>query len=65
MKAIAIDDEVLALKVIANFCEKLDFVTLEKTFHKPNEALRYLVENDIDLLFFRHQYACTDGNRIV
>ncbi len=51
MKAIAIDDEVLALKVIANFCEKLDFITLEKTFHKPNEALRYLAENDIDLLF--------------
>lgn len=51
IKAIAIDDELLALKVIESFCEKVDFISLEKTFHKPKEALRYLEEYPVDLLF--------------
>lgn len=51
IKAIAIDDELLALKVIENFCSKVDSVSLEKTFHKPTEALKYLEEFPIDLLF--------------
>jgi DNA-binding LytR/AlgR family response regulator len=51
IKAIAIDDELLALKVIENFCSKVDFINLEKTFHKPKEALRYLEEYPVDLLF--------------
>ena len=33
--AIALDDEPPALKVIENFCEKIDFIQLEKTFSKP------------------------------
>ncbi len=51
IKAIAIDDELLALKVIESFCAKVDFINLEKTFHKPKEALRYLEEYQVDLLF--------------
>lgn len=51
IKAIAIDDELLALKVIESFCTKVDFLNLEKTFHKPKEALRYLEEYPVDLLF--------------
>lgn len=51
IKAIAIDDELLALKVIESFCAKVDFISLEKTFHKPKEALRYLEEYPVDLLF--------------
>lgn len=51
IKAIAIDDELLALKVIESFCAKVDFINLEKTFHKPKEALRYLEEYPVDLLF--------------
>jgi DNA-binding LytR/AlgR family response regulator len=51
IKAIAIDDELLALKVIESFCAKIDFINLEKTFHKPKEALRYLEEYPVDLLF--------------
>jgi DNA-binding LytR/AlgR family response regulator len=51
IKAIAIDDELLALKVIEGFCAKVDFINLQKTFHKPKEALRYLEEYPIDLLF--------------
>jgi DNA-binding LytR/AlgR family response regulator len=51
IKAIAIDDELLALKVIESFCAKVDFINLEKTFHKPKEALKYLEEYPVDLLF--------------
>lgn len=51
IKAIAIDDELLALKVIGNFCSKVDFITLEKTFNKPVEALRYINKFPVDLLF--------------
>lgn len=51
IKAIAIDDELLALKVIGNFCSKVDFITLEKTFNKPAEALRYINKFPVDLLF--------------
>ena len=51
INAIAIDDEPLALKVIENFCEKVDFITLQKSFNKPSEALKYLNKFPVDLLF--------------
>lgn len=51
IKAIAIDDELLALKVIENFCNKVEGVTLEKTFNKPAEALKYISKFPVDLLF--------------
>lgn len=51
IKAIAIDDEPLALKVIENFCEKVDFIELVKTFSKPSEALKYTDNFPVDLLF--------------
>lgn len=51
IKAIAIDDEPLALKVLENFCAKADFLSLQRTFTRPNEALVYLDENTVDLLF--------------
>ena len=51
INAIAIDDEPLALKVIENFCEKVYFITLQKVFNKPSEALKYLNKFPIDLLF--------------
>ncbi|HRD40257.1 MAG TPA: LytTR family DNA-binding domain-containing protein [Bacteroidia bacterium] len=51
IKAIAIDDEPLALKVIESFCNESNEVELQKTFTKPHEAIEYLKENNIDLLF--------------
>lgn len=51
MNAIAIDDEPLALKVIESFCGKTDYVTLQKTFTKPAEALKYLRKYPVDLIF--------------
>lgn len=51
IKTIAIDDETPALKVIENFCSKVPFLKLEKTFNKPNEALAYVNRFPVDLLF--------------
>ncbi len=51
IKAVAIDDELPALKVIENFCSKTDFISLEKTFNMPNEALKYINKFPVDLLF--------------
>jgi DNA-binding LytR/AlgR family response regulator len=51
IKAIAIDDEPPALKVMENFCEKIDFISLDKTFTKPSEALKHLNKFPVDLLF--------------
>jgi DNA-binding LytR/AlgR family response regulator len=49
--AIAIDDEPPALKIIEKFCNNTDLIRLEKTFTNPQEALRYLKNYPVDLLF--------------
>ncbi|HVU58749.1 MAG TPA: LytTR family DNA-binding domain-containing protein [Puia sp.] len=51
IKAIAIDDELPALKVIESFSSRLDFLQLEKTFVKPGQAIKYLKDHPVDLLF--------------
>ena len=51
IKAIAIDDEAPALKVIENFCGRTNTITLERTFRRPDEALSYLRQSPVDLLF--------------
>lgn len=51
IQAIAIDDELPALKIIENFCAKTGFITLVKTFNKPNEGLKYIRKFPVDLLF--------------
>lgn len=51
IKAIAIDDEIPALKIIENFCERTGLIELQKTFSKPNEALKHLRKFPTDLLF--------------
>ncbi len=51
IKAIAVDDEPLALELIETFCGKFDFLHFEKGFSKTAEALRYLDNNPVDLLF--------------
>lgn len=61
IKAIAIDDELPALKVITGFCEKTDILQLEKTFTKPAEALTWLKNTPVDLLFLDIQMPSTTG----
>ncbi|MGA0558989.1 LytR/AlgR family response regulator transcription factor [Larkinella sp. VNQ87] len=51
IRAIALDDEPPALRVLTHFCRQLSSVELVKTFLRPDEALRYLHESPVELLF--------------
>jgi DNA-binding LytR/AlgR family response regulator len=51
LKAIAIDDEPVALEVIKSLVNKIDFVDLVANFTNPFEALSYLHSNTVDLIF--------------
>ncbi|AFK03507.1 two component transcriptional regulator, LytTR family [Emticicia oligotrophica DSM 17448] len=51
LKAIAIDDEPMALEVIKAHAKKVTFLDLKETFVSATEALTYLKESPIDLVF--------------
>ncbi len=51
LKAIAIDDEPLALTIISNFSERTEGLKLEKTFSSQRHALKYIRQYPVDLLF--------------
>lgn len=51
IRCIAIDDEPRALEVTAQHAERIDYLQLEKRFTNPLEALAYLRDHTIDLLF--------------
>jgi DNA-binding LytR/AlgR family response regulator len=61
IKAIAIDDEPPALKVIENFCSRTAGIELEKTFTMPAEALKHLRKFPVDLLFLDIQMPSVNG----
>lgn len=61
INAIAIDDEPLALEVIRNFCSRIDFINLQKTFTQPSEALKHLKKFPVDLLFLDIQMPSISG----
>lgn len=51
ISAIAIDDETPSLKIIEHFCSRTGYIDLLNAFLKPNEALTWLENNPIDLMF--------------
>jgi two-component system LytT family response regulator len=51
MIAIAIDDEPIALDIVQTLADKVPFVTLQATFTNAFEAITYLQQNKVDLLF--------------
>lgn len=51
MKAIAIDDEPIALEIIKSMAAKVPFLELKATFTDAFKALEYLQKESIDLLF--------------
>jgi DNA-binding LytR/AlgR family response regulator len=61
IRAIAIDDEPPALRIVEKFCNDTDFIQLEKTFTNPQEALRYLKNYPVDLLFLDIQMPSANG----
>ena len=51
LKAIAIDDEPLALDVIKGFTEKVVFVDMAGYYTNAFEAINFLKKNNVDLIF--------------
>jgi DNA-binding LytR/AlgR family response regulator len=51
LSAIAIDDEPIALEVIAHLCAKIPFIDLKATFTNAFEAIELLRNEKIDLMF--------------
>ena len=51
MNCIAVDDEVLALKKIKRFAEKIDYLNLLGTFDNALSTFSYLRENKVPLIF--------------
>jgi DNA-binding LytR/AlgR family response regulator len=61
IKAIALDDEPLALNIIDSFCQQSDKVQLVKTFLKPNDAIKYIENFPVDLIFLDIQMPSISG----
>lgn len=61
IKAIAIDDEPLALTIIEHLCARNEEIVLEKTFTSQQDALQYLDKFPIDLLFLDIQMPEKEG----
>ena len=61
IRAIAIDDEPLALTVIESFCQQTDKIQLVKTFLKPNDAQKYIENFPVDLIFLDIQMPSVSG----
>ncbi|MCB4809135.1 LytTR family DNA-binding domain-containing protein [Tamlana sp. 62-3] len=51
IKAVAIDDEPLALTIIEEYCKAIDYIKLVKTFTNPNKAKKYLNNFPVDVIF--------------
>lgn len=51
MNCIAVDDELLALKKIQRFAEKIDYLNLMGTFDNALSTFSFLRENKVDLIF--------------
>jgi len=51
MNCIAVDDEVLALKKIQRYAEKIDYLNLLGTFDNALSTFSFLRENHVDLIF--------------
>jgi DNA-binding LytR/AlgR family response regulator len=51
INCIAIDDELAALKLIREYCSKIQFINLIGTFTNPYEAVQTLNNNQVDLIF--------------
>ncbi|MBQ0148201.1 MAG: response regulator transcription factor [Flavobacteriaceae bacterium] len=61
IKAIAVDDEPLALMVIENYCSRNENIDLVKTFSNVKDAQKYINQFPIDLLFLDIQISKTNG----
>ena len=51
INCIALDDEPLALSILEEFCSRIPFLQLQKTFTDAGDAAKFLRKQPIDLVF--------------
>ena len=61
IRTIAIDDEPLALQLVSGYISKTPFLELTKTFDNPMDAMDFLDENPVDLIFIDIQMPDLSG----
>jgi DNA-binding LytR/AlgR family response regulator len=61
IRAIALDDEILALRIIENYAGKIENLTLEKVFNKQSDARKYLNKFPVDLIFLDIEMPVKNG----
>lgn len=61
IKCIAVDDEPLALELVSKFIEQTSFLVLEEKFDNAIQALGYLHQHEVDLIFLDIQMPDLSG----
>jgi DNA-binding LytR/AlgR family response regulator len=61
MICIAVDDEPLALDVLREYCNKVEFIELKSIFTSAIEAIDYINHNHVDLVFLDIQMPHISG----
>lgn len=61
IKAIAIDDEPLAIDIIKEYATKIDNIELLATFNSAIDALKFVSNNSVDLIFLDIQMPDING----
>lgn len=51
MNCLIVDDEPIAVEILNEYITKVPFLKLTKAFRDPLQALEYLQQNEVDLLF--------------
>lgn len=64
IKAIAIDDEPLALKLVADYIDKTPFLERMDLFDNPLDAIKFLENNVVDLIFLDIQMPDLSGTEL-
>jgi len=61
IRAIALDDEILALRIIENYAGKIENLTLVKVFNKQSDARKHLNRFPVDLIFLDIEMPVKNG----
>jgi two-component system, LytTR family, response regulator len=65
INCVAIDDEPLALDIIKDYCSKISYLNLLKTFTSPLDSIEYLKSNNVHLLFLDIQMEQLTGIQLL
>lgn len=65
MKVIIIDDEPLAIDILVKYAESIDYIEVLKTFTNPIEAIKFIANNEVDLVFLDIEMPMLNGVDLV